>query len=100
MTDLQTLAKIREDLEEIRDNIQAILQRDDLRVIDWELESMLKIVNILIEGRLDKIGKRERRVLIRIRDKIEALREDLDDIRQQVVDMTQELKAMLEGDEY
>jgi archaellum component FlaC len=96
MTNLHRLAQIREDLEEIRDNIQAILQRDDLRIIDWELEDMLKMVNIMLEG---KIGKPNRKVLIRIRDRIEALREELDDIRQEVTTMSEELKALMEEEQ-
>jgi len=95
MTSLQKLAKIREDLEEIRDNIQAILQRDDLRIIDWELEDMLKMVNIMLEGKIRKPNKKR---LAEIRDRIEALREELDDIRQEVVNISEELKAMLEGE--
>jgi ElaB/YqjD/DUF883 family membrane-anchored ribosome-binding protein len=95
MTSLTNLLRIREELEEIKSNIEAILTRDDLRVIDWELESMLKTVNIMLEG---KIGKPSRKKLAAIRDRIEALREELDDIRQEVVNMSEELKAMLEGE--
>jgi chromosome segregation ATPase len=96
MTNLHRLAQIREDLEEIRDNIQAILQRDDLRIIDWELEDMLKMVNIMLEG---KIGKPNKKRLAEIRDRIEALREDLDDLRQEIINMKEELREMLEGEE-
>jgi chromosome segregation ATPase len=97
MTSLHRLAQIREDLEEIRDNIQAILQRDDLRVIDWDLEDMLKIVNIMLEG---KIGKPNRKKLITIRDRIEALREYLDDLRQEITNMREDLREMMEGEDY
>jgi hypothetical protein len=93
---LHRQAQIREDLEEIRDHIQAILTRDDLRVIDWELENMLKIVNMMLEN---MAGKPNRRKLARIRDRVEALREQLDDIREEVVNMSEELKAMLEGEQ-
>jgi chromosome segregation ATPase len=96
MTNLHRLAQIREDLEEIRDNIQAILQRDDLRVIDWELENMLKIVNIMLEGKIERPNKKR---LAEIRDRIEALREDLDEIRQEIINMKEELREMLEGEE-
>lgn len=97
MTSLHKQAQIRECLEEIKSNIEAILHRDDLRVIDWELEDMLKIVNLMLEL---KLGKPNRKRLAEIRDRIEALREDLDDLRQEIVNMKEELKAMLEGDRY
>ena len=95
MTSLHRLAQIREDLEEIRDNIKAILTRDDLRVINWELEDMLKIVNLMLEL---KLGKPNRKKLIAIRDQIEAIREYLDDLREEIVNMKEDLKQMLEGD--
>jgi chromosome segregation ATPase len=95
VTSLHKLAQIREDLEEIRHHINVILTRDDLRVIDWELESMLKIVNIMLEG---KIGKPNRKKLAAIRDKIEAIRDELDELRQEITNMSQELKTMLEGE--
>ena len=95
MTSLHRLAQIREDLEEIRDNIKAILTRDDLRVINWELEDMLKIVNLMLEL---KLGKPNRKKLIAIRDQIEAIREYLDDLREEIVNMKEDLKEMLEGD--
>jgi regulator of replication initiation timing len=95
MTSLHKLAQIREDLEEIRDHINTILTRDDLRVIDWELESMLKIVNIMLEG---KMKKPSRKKLAAIRDRIEALREELDDIRQEVIAMREDLEEMLTGE--
>ena len=95
MTSLHRLAQIREDLEEIKANIEAILTRDDLRVINWELEDMLKIVNIMLEL---KLGKPNRKKLIGIRDQIEAIREYLDDLREEIVNMKEELKQMLEAD--
>jgi chromosome segregation ATPase len=95
MTSLHKLAQIREDLEEIRDNINTILQRDDLRVIDWELEDMLKMVNIMLEL---KLGKPNKKRLAEIRDRIEAIQEQLDELRQEIVNMKEDLKEMLEGD--
>jgi len=95
MVSPQRLAQIREDLEEIKANIEAILTRDDLRVINWELEDMLKIVNLMLEL---KLGKPNRKKLIAIRDQIEAIREYLDDLREEIVNMKEDLKEMLEGD--
>jgi hypothetical protein len=96
MTSLQRQDQIRECLEEIRDNIKAILTRDDLRVIDWDLEDMLKMVNIMLEVRM---GRPNRRKLITIRDRIEAIREYLDDLRQEITNMREDLREMMEGDE-
>ena len=95
MTSLQKLAQIREDLEEIRDNIKDILTKDNLRVIDWELEDMLKIVNLMLEM---KLGKPNRKKLIAIRNRIEAIREYLDNLREDIVNMKEDLKEMLESD--
>jgi len=95
MTSLHKLAQIREDLEEIKDHINVILLRDDLRVIDWELESMLKTVNIMIEG---QIKKPSRKRIQRIRDRIEAIQELLDELRQEVIAMREELEYMLTGE--
>ena len=95
MTSLHRLAQIREDLEEIKANIEAILTRDDLRVINWELEDMLKIVNLMLEL---KLGKPNRKRLAYIRDQMEAIREYLDDLREEISNMKEDLKQMLEGD--
>jgi cell division protein ZapA (FtsZ GTPase activity inhibitor) len=95
MDSLHRLAEVREDLEEIRDNIKAILEKDELRVIDWDLEDILKMVNLMLELRQ---GKPNRRKIRRIRDWVEALREYMDDLREEITNIKEDLKEMLEAD--
>jgi ABC-type phosphate transport system auxiliary subunit len=95
MTSLGLLARIREDLEEIRDHINTILTRDDLRIIDYELEAMLKTVNLMIEG---KIRKPRRKTIIRIRHRIEAIQEELDSLREEVRLLREKLEEMMTGE--
>jgi len=75
--------------------LQAIMLRDDLRTIDWELENMLKRVNMMLDNKTAEYNSMRIR---RIRDKLEFLNEQLDTIRQDVVNMSEDLREMLEGD--